>query len=65
MTNSLHYIHHNSDIFEVSFHGCVIARITCYFHGSAQRLDVQYDDLPREVQDKILDKVNTILLKRD
>ena len=49
------------DLYEVAFQGYVIARISCYFDGSGRRQDLQYDDLPNEVKDKILDRVEELI----
>lgn len=54
------HILHLGDLYEVSLRGHIIARISCYI-GGQHRQDMQYDDLPPEVQDKILDKVQEVL----
>lgn len=57
------YFQYEGDLYEIALCGYVIARITCYLSGS-YRQDVQYDDLPEEIKDKILDKVQVALLQR-
>lgn len=51
------------DCYEIRLHGCTIASITRYVNGSSFRQEVEYSDLPVEVQDKVLDKVHQILLQ--
>ena len=58
-TSTIH-IPYAGDLIEVYFKGPVIARITCYY-GGHHKQDVQYDDLPVKVQDRILDEVQKIL----
>lgn len=54
--NSILKVFHNDDLYEISLNGYIIARITCYTNG-LQRQEMEYDNLPEEVKDKILDKV--------
>jgi hypothetical protein len=61
MTKSTFGFTHSGDYYEIAFAGHVIARITCYFDGAGRRQDFQYDDLPEEVKDKILDRVEELL----
>lgn len=49
-------VFHNDDLYEISLNGYIIARITHYTNG-LQRQEVEYDDLPEQVKEKILDKV--------
>lgn len=54
MTFTLTY---NGDIYEITLRGHVIGRITCYPAPYQQRQDVQFDDLPTEIQDLVLNQV--------
>lgn len=49
-------IAHHGDLFEIRLKGFVIARISCYF-GGTHRQDMQFDDCPTEIQERILDAV--------
>lgn len=53
---TLFHIHYGDDLFEISLRGYIITRITVY-SPTCHRRDVQYDDCPEDVQDKILSKV--------
>lgn len=54
-------ITNSGDIYEVRLKGHVIAGIVCYLNGSGLRQEVEYDILPRDVQDEILDRILVIL----
>lgn len=53
---NIFHIHDGDDLFEVVLRGYIIARIT-HYNLCCHRRDVQFDDLPTQVQDKILIKV--------
>lgn len=59
------HIFYNQDLYEVVLHGYVIARITKYLNGSQMREEVKYDDVPSEVQNKILDRVEIALKENE
>lgn len=59
---TLFHIHYGDDLIEVALRGYIIARITIY-GPTCHRKDIQFDDLPTEVKDKILSKVADILEK--
>lgn len=42
-------------------HGYVVARIVRYVNGSSLRQEVEFDQLPEDVKDVILDRVAKIL----
>ena len=44
--------------------GYIITRISCYTFGNL-RHDMQFDDLPEEVQSKVLDEIEKELDKGD
>ena len=62
--NRTFHIPHAGDLFEIKLRGHVIARITCYY-GGQQRQDVQFDDAPEEVQERILDYITEIMNSED
>ena len=53
---------HDGDTYEVRLHGCTISSITRYINSSNLRQDLDYNEIPTEVQDRILDRVHQILL---
>lgn len=59
------HISYNGDTYEITLHGFIIARISCYWGGSPMRQDVQYDDLPKVMQEKILDKITELLINEN
>ncbi len=59
--NSLFTIHHLDDVYEISIRGFIICRISRYYEGAPIRQDVQFDDCPKEVQEKILDKITQVI----
>lgn len=50
------------DCYEVRLHGTTIAGITRYVNGSSFRQELEYGELPVDVQDRILDKIHQIFL---
>lgn len=61
---SIFHLRHDSDLFEVSLNGYVLRRITCYV-GGQHRQDMQFDDLPVKVQEKVLDRIAEVLKESD
>lgn len=60
MRNPFHIIY-EQDCYEVLMHGYVVARIVRYVNGSSLRQEVEFDQLPEDVKDVILDRVAKIL----
>lgn len=55
----------NGDLYEITLRGHVIGRITCYVAPYQTRQDIQFDDLPEEVQDLVLTQVQKQLREGD
>lgn len=56
----LFHFNHCGDNYEISLHGYIISRISCYV-GGMYRQDMQFDDVPEIVQDRILEEVKKVL----
>lgn len=54
---------HRDDLYEVALDELRITRISRYSGGTNHRTDLNYDDLPQQVKDTILDKIEEKLLK--
>jgi hypothetical protein len=64
-TQSIFTTMYLGDCYEIRLHGCTIAGITKYVNGSSFRQELEYGELPVEIQDKILDRVHKILLENN
>ncbi len=52
------YVNHHNDLYEVALNGYVITRISMYRNGDNVRQEFEFDDLPKELQEKIIEKVS-------
>lgn len=59
MKTTLHFVH-LGDTYNVILRDHIIGRITCFI-GGFQRQDMQFDDLPEEVQNKIMEGIKEVI----
>ena len=55
---------YDNDLYEVAVNDTSITRISMYINGTSERIELEYDDLSREVRSLLVTRVKKYLQRR-
>jgi hypothetical protein len=59
--SAIFHLFNELDVYEVSLKGTVVTRISRYMNGSSLREDMEYEELPVNVQQELIKRAKEIL----